>query len=288
MRLFSNKLPRCPRPVATVACVAQFFFLSIADAADNIGPLPSSALDQAMLSDCDALARPYGDYQQEVWSAIDALDRLGVFAPEEFRNVRIGICDLRSQNGPVATTSCERNTILLDEKYENDASQFSLVSTLAHEMKHVLQHAVKKEQYGDVYCSSDQYVRDKDALERDADAFSVAVEKIAFLGRPVEIENTCPSAVEVYVDGESVRFEEPDSYQIVSVKPNTTISANATSTSKSIQYYAATTLSDGLRRYWRGGGEERIIDGVRHQLAPVDLETSARASGSFVLRVHCD
>ncbi len=284
----SSNSQRYLRLSAKAAIIALVQFLAPVNAADSSGPMPSSALDQAMLAECEGHASAYGEYHHEVQSTIEALDRLGVFAPEEFQSVKIGFCDLRRHGGPVATTSCDKDAILLDEKYEDESSRFAMMSTLAHEMKHVLQHAENKRRYGDAYCSSEQYVKDKDSLERDADAFSVEVEKIAFLGRPVEIENTCPTAVEVYIDGESVRFHESNSDQFTTVLPNSKISANVMSTSKSIQYFAATTLANGGRRYWRGGGEERIIDGVRQQLAPIELESRVRASGSFILRVHCD
>ena len=88
-------------------------------AADNAAaqPNPSDDIPQHVLDECDEQAMSYEGYDQAILAAAEELAALGVFEKNEFRNVRIGFCDLRGVQGPVATTSCARDTILLDQKY---------------------------------------------------------------------------------------------------------------------------------------------------------------------------
>ena len=243
-----------------------------------------------MLETCDAHAKPVGDYDKAVQSAVDGLIALGVFTEAEFADVKIGFCDLRSAGGPVATASCSESTILIDRKYAAASERLVLISTLAHEMAHQLQFQSRKFLSGESYCFSEAYGAEKQQMEAEAAALGDAVVALAFVGRPIEIDNACPSAIEVYLDGEHVSFDSANPPKVVTVPANSTVSAGASSTSKFVNVYAASNHADGRRWAWgdMGSGGERIINGERRRLTRHALVNRERASGPFVLELNCD
>ncbi len=133
--------------------------------------LPADELPQTMLTACDDQAKAVGEFAGPIAAAADDLIAAGIFHREQFIGVRIGFCDLRKANGPVATTSCLDDVILLDAKYKVPSQALARNATLAHEMKHVLQHRENRAAFGAGYCLSDAYEIDKPAMEIEADAF---------------------------------------------------------------------------------------------------------------------
>jgi len=250
---------------------------------DGVGPLPSSALDQGLLAECEANAAAYPNFDPSVQTAIDTLEALGVFGAQEFRNVKIGFCNLRGGNGPVATTSCADDTILLDQKYRDDSESDIILSTLAHEMKHFQHHAVQKRRFGEEYCRSAQYRRDRLWMENVAGPFGDEVAALAFVGRPIEVENECPEPVSVFVDGVAVRRDNTETAKTFVIPPNGTKQTSVIANARTIQYFAS-----GERLALPGDGEERIIDGERRRLSHAVMATRARGAGPFVLRIDCD
>jgi hypothetical protein len=253
-------------------------------------PLSSNELDPDLLAECDLRAQRYGGYDRVVQSAINTLTDLGVFAEEEFAHVRIGFCGLRRAGGPAASASCASDIILLDGKYANENQQLALVSTLAHEMKHVLQHAELKQKFGPEYCFSERYGADSVWMEKEADAFGDAVGALAVVGRPIEIENACPVAVSAYLDGENVFFDNGSAPKLISAASGSTVNVDATSASKIVKLFARSDEYFGRRWVWTDAkqGEERIIDGKRRRLTRYALSNRERASGPFVLKLSCD
>ncbi len=134
-------------------------------------PLPADDLPQTLLTACDEQAKAVGEFAGPIAAAVNELIEAGVFQREAIEGVRIGFCDLRNADGPVAATSCLDDVILLDAKYEAPSQALVRNATLAHEMKHVLQHREKKAAYGEGYCLSEAYETDKPGLEAEADKF---------------------------------------------------------------------------------------------------------------------
>lgn len=272
-----------PRRAAIYFLLAAIFAGAPAHSLDGAGPLPSSALDQGLLAECEANAAAYSNFDPSVHTAIDRLEALDVFNAFEFGAVKIGFCDLRSVNGPVATTSCAEDTILLDQKYRDDSDSDILLSTLAHEMKHYQHHAAQKRQFGEQYCRSPQYRRDRIWMENVAGRFGDDVAALAFVGRPIEVVNNCPEPISVFIDGVSVRRDTKEMAETIVIPRNATKQTSVTANARTIQYFAS-----GDRLALPGDGDERIINGERRRLSHTVMTARARGAGPFVLRIVCD
>ena len=249
----------------------------------------SDFISQSVLNDCDAQARPSDLYEQRVRDAVDGLIDIGAFAQDDFHDVKIGFCKLRQENGPVATTNCVNDTILMDVKYNRDGQQFAMKATLAHEMKHYFQHREQKSRLGAAYCDSQQYESDKPWMEAAADQFGDQIGELLFLRRPIEIENSCASPVPVYLDEYSVTYNETGPHDFISVPPNSVILAPATSGSKDIKFYAETEINGDQFRLWHDPllADKRIIDGKRIGLKNYTLSNASRTTGPFKLSLSC-
>ncbi len=252
-------------------------------------PAPSEAMPQHILDACDERASPFGHYDRAIAHAADDLIAMGVFSEEEFHGVKIGFCGLRAAGGPVATISCARDIILLDSGYAARDQELVRNATLAHEMKHYLQHGEQKSKFGANYCSNDQYVTDKMWMEEEADAFSDDVGELFFTGRGVEIRNECPVAVSVYLEAERPITASDTAPEFTHVGPRSTLALPAFAASKFVSFYAQTTLSDGEKQIWGGPSmpDRRFIDGKAYGLKRTSLSNASRSSGPFQLSLSC-
>ncbi|MBI1393562.1 MAG: hypothetical protein GC152_12540 [Alphaproteobacteria bacterium] len=251
--------------------------------------LPADALAPAFLAECDARAAASGAYDPEIAGAVLALTNLGVFDRDAFEGVKIGFCPLRVAGGPVATTSCADDVILLDVKYADPAQRLVLNATLAHEMTHYLQHQEGKAASGDGYCASAAYAADKAWMEREADAFGDAVGELFVIGRAVEVRNDCATAVSVYVEAAAPMAGSDQAIGFLTVAPGMSAHWPERSTSRLHQFYAETAENSGEARAWRGadGGRRRFIGGQTIQLREISLPAAAPADGPFRLTLSC-
>lgn len=253
---------------------------------------PSSTLDEALLSGCEAAARQAKGRSAEsaggpVRAAISSLTALGVFESDEFAGVSIGFCPLRAAGGPVGTTACAEDLILLDDKYRHDDQQLPLISTLAHEMKHVLQHREQRAAWGPGYCASARYLGDRDALEAEAGAFGDAVAALAHLGRPVAVENACNRTIRIYLDGDAMAQDAQPSGGLIEIDAKATAPTERTTRSRHVRFYAE-TASAPLRRWENPNAmTAHRIEGRTRGLVDAVLASAARIDGPFVLRVTC-
>lgn len=275
------------------AAMAVFAASTQAAIAASEGPSPSDALPPSFLAACDARALSFPAYDRAIENAVNALDELGVFARADFAGVRIGFCDLRAANGPAATTACASDTILLDAGYGEKDQALILAGTLAHEMKHVLQHRARRAMHGAAYCESDDYAAARPALEIEADAFSDGVGALLFAGRRVEVRNDCPAPVRVYLEADKPRYGRAGPAAFVELAPQATTQMEARALSGVFRAYAEkssaadeTTLGGPI---WGGPRikEKRIIEGARYGLQRIIATVSDPAAGPFQLRLDC-
>lgn len=249
----------------------------------------SDNISREILDQCDEQALAYEDYDAIIAAAAEGLAALGVFTKSEFRGVKIGFCDLQRVQGPVATTSCARDTILLDTKYANKDESLVLKTTLSHEMKHYFQHRGQKIRFGENYCFSDQYKSDKAWMEEEADAFGDNVAALLFIGRTVEIKNNCPVAVTVYLEDDDPLGPAPDGARFIDIAPQSTVTAPGQSRSKFFKFYAQSEPVRGERRFWRNAtmAHRRMINGKAYGLKQTTLSNRSRATGPFQMKLSC-
>ena len=250
---------------------------------------PSDHIPSEILVDCDLRAKSYGNYHPSVMSAKTKLLDLGVFSESDFQGIKIGFCDLASVHGPVATTSCELDTILLDTKYARKNLSLVLSTTLAHEVKHYLQHQKFKAQFGNGYCVSERYKTEKPGMEVAADKFSDNVAGLLFVGRSVEIENRCDAPVVVYIESDNAIPPAPDSRAFIPIAAHSRVTVPMHSASNAFKFYAQSNLNNGRRWVWRGSKQQgkRLIKGKAYQLRKTRLSNKFRDTGPFILRLTC-
>ena len=252
--------------------------------------LASDNVPAAILEACETNADPSGAFEPAVAAAIGDLDALGVFIGEDFAEVRIGFCALRAHQGPVATTACARDVILVDEKYAGADQRPLLRATLAHEMKHVAQHRERRARLGAAWCDSDAYRAERPTLEAEAETFGDAVSTLFYVGRKIEITNSCPVAVRVYLEGDGVfaaNAKKPPAF--FSAPAGASVEAPAASMSRRILYYAESAASGGKRWVWRDkrGPDPRFIEGRTVGLKRRTLPAPGDASTPFRLVLRC-
>ncbi|MEM9616828.1 MAG: hypothetical protein AAF936_02615 [Pseudomonadota bacterium] len=246
-------------------------------------------MPQRILEVCDARAMPFGAYDQKIAASVEALTDMGVFNEAEFYDVKVGFCDLRSADGPAATTSCARDIILLDSGYARAGQSLVRNATLAHEMKHVFQHRAQKAAYGDDYCDSDQYVSDKTWLEKEADAFGDGVAKLFFTGRAVEIRNECANAVSVYLEADNPIAASDDPPAFIDIPAHSAMRGREKAASKFFKLYAETKSASVNKQRWGGPkmAYKRLIGDKSYGLQQVTLSNSERSAGPFYLTLAC-
>lgn len=276
-------IPR--RDLALLSAVAMMVAATDARAE----PLTADALPPALLAGCDAGAAGFGAYDAPIAKSVAALVAMGVFRTEEFAGVRIGFCPLRAAGGPVAAASCAEDVILLDEKYAAEKEALVLNATLAHEMRHRLQHQARRRQLGAGACEGASYAAAKPAMEAEADAFGDAVGELFFLGRPVAIVNECPAPVAVYLEADEPAAEREGGRAFETVAARSTGVSGERAYSSRFFYYAATQGGGGARRVFedRDSPQRRFIGGRQIRLRETRLEATDRSSGPFRLRLSC-
>lgn len=269
--------------LAVISFQAMFFMPASANM------LSSDELPQYVLEACDMRAMPYGGYDKKIAASVEALTDMGAFETAEFYDVKIGWCDLREAQGPAATTSCAGDTILLDSGYAKTDQSLVRNATLAHEMKHVLQHRAQKASHGDAYCDSDQYASDKGWMEAEADAFGDGVAELFFTGRAVEIRNECANALTVYLEADHPISANAEPNMFITAAPNSSAPSQERAVSKFFKIYAEIASSQA-REPIRGGASmpyKRFIGGRMYGLQQVTLNASSRAAGPFYLTLSC-
>lgn len=252
-------------------------------------PISSDEIPEHVLTECDKRAMPLGDSSRIIATAAEELIAMGVFAEAEFNNVKIGFCDLRRVQGPVATTSCARDTILLDSGYAAKDQSLVLKATLAHEMKHYFQHREQKAAFGESYCASDRYIEDKIWMEEEADKFGDEVAALLFLGRPVEIENECATPVSVYLEADRPKSVKNEPRGFLEAPPQSTVESPERSLSRSFRLYAESALEGDQKQVWRGSAmaHKIILDGRVLELSRITLSNPFRSTGPFLMRLSC-
>ncbi len=277
--------------VARAASVFAVLALSTAAAAEppTAEPLTADRLPQRLLADCDARAEPFGQYAPPIAAAARALTDLGVFTPREFSGARIGFCELQRAGGPVAAAACGDGVILLDEKYAADDQALPLRATLAHEMKHHLQHRDRRTRHGAAYCTSALYTEEKAALEAEADAFGDTVAELLALGRAVEIVNACGDPVSIYLEADdpvAVRGAGA-AFQRVPAQGMALLQERALS--GQVRFYARTTPQSGKAQVWEAttSAQSRFVEGQPVRLKSIRLAVSDRLDSPFRLRLSC-
>lgn len=253
------------------------------------GPLPADKLAPSLLAGCDAEAGAFGRYAPPIASAARALIDLGSFDRGDFSGVRIGFCGLARAGGPVAVASCTDEVILLDDKYARAGQEISLGATLAHEMKHHLQHREKKAAYGAGYCAGPRYADDKPALEAEADAFGDAIAALLLRGRAIEIVNACDVPVRFHLEAENPIAARGAAPVFEHAPPLGSALSAERALSGRIRFYAETASARGRGRFWqdRSGPHARFVEGRLIRLREFSLAPRARETGAFTLRLVC-
>ena len=250
---------------------------------------PADALPAALLARCDAGAAPFQAYAPAISASAAALLDMGIFSREEFNGVRVGFCPLVAAGGPVAAAACASDIILLDDKYAQADQSFVLNATLAHEMKHVLQHRARRARYGEAYCSSARYAAERPRLEIEADAFGDATSMLFSQGRPIEITNACAAPLAIYVEpvDPAATVEAPPAFAIIPPQARATAPARALSSRALV--YARTRPAAGPAHVFerQSSPNLRFIDGRAYRLREMRLANAGRASGPFQLRLSC-
>ncbi|MFN3958519.1 MAG: hypothetical protein ACK4NP_01250 [Parvularculaceae bacterium] len=251
--------------------------------------LTADAMPPALLAECDARAEPFARYAPPIAEAAAALIRLGVFMEREFHDARIGLCDLKRARGPLAATSCEDGVILLDAQFADPGQTLPLRVTLAHEMKHHLQHAEKKARFGEAYCAGAQYGADKQELEAEADAFGDNVAGLLVLGRAVEIVNACDAAVLIYLEADDPAAIRDAAASFQRAPAKTAVISPERAFSGKVRFFAQSAPKDGQFHVWREGAgpHSRIVEGRPVRLKAMTLAAAGRDEGPFRLRLTC-
>lgn len=251
--------------------------------------LTADRLPPALLAECDARAAPFGAFDAPIARSVAALTAIGAFGADEFESVKMGFCDFARAGGPAAAASCAGDIILLDSQYAAEKQAFVLSATIAHEMKHFLQHRDARARLGADYCDSAQYRADKASMEAEADAFGDAVGRLLLLGRPAEIANECAVPLAVYLEPRdpATRESAPPVFQILA--PHETARARVHALSARFLYYAETRPSAGKARVFenRSSPHRRFVEGRQVRLIETRLESAARSAGPFRLELSC-
>lgn len=279
---------RTRRAHALAFAIAVGGAASPAIAAVAPGGIASDQVPAAILAECERNAKPFNAFDAEVAGAVEDLDALGVFAREDFSAVRIGLCPLRAHQGPVATTACGRDVVLLDEKYAGADERALLRATLAHEMRHVAQHRTRRARLGAAYCESEAYRAERTALEDEADRFGDAAADLFFVGRAIEIANACPVDISIFLEGDGIAAVAAPA-SLFTAPAWSRVKAPATSTSRHIRYYAESARRDGRRFVWRQarGPDLRFIGGRTVGLRRVALAAPRSVTAPFRLGLAC-
>ncbi len=274
----------------TAAFALAFFAgMSVGIHPASANAMPADEMPHHILDTCDAQARPFSTYDQNIAASVEALTDMGVFEAAEFHDVKIGFCDLRNANGPAATTSCARDIILLDSGYTRADQSLVRNATLAHEMKHVFQHRTQKAAYGDDYCDSGQYTSDKAWMEKEADAFGDGVAELFFTGRAIEIRNECMNAVSVYLEADNPISTSDEPLTFMSVPARSAMRVQERAASKFFKLYAETKSASAKKQRWGGPAMayKRFIGGKSFGLQQVTLNSFERSAGPFYLTLDC-
>ncbi len=272
--------------LALAGCVA----LSVSENPASANALSSEQISQELLEACDARAKPFGRYDDSVAQSVDALTEMGVFSAREIQSVKIGYCELRRANGPAGTTSCAQEIILLDSGYAANDRSIVRAATLAHEIKHVLQHRAHIARHGDGYCESDQYIADKGWMEVEADAFGDGVAELFFAGRAVEIKNECPVSVSIYLEADKPMPVAGDAVGFIEAPPLAVVHSPERAMSRFFKVYAKTEAKDGERKLYGGAtmATKRDIAGKTYGLESVALSNADPSKGPFQMTLSCD
>ncbi len=285
LNLKPERRHRPPAPhvlIAAIGVVAGF----AGDERAIAAPRPADALPASLLEHCDQQAKPFERYARTIGAAASALVDMGVFAEADFRGVKIGFCGLRGAQGPVATTACASDTILLDHKYDHPGQTLTLLATLSHEMKHYFQHRDRKAEFGANYCDSARYNADKPWMEAEADAFGDAVAELFVLGRVVEIVNDCPSPLSIVVEPDRPASAGGDALGFLEIAPHDTAHWTVNALSKHVRFYAETDIG-GEKKIWRGEtrANMRFVDGRSYRLTRISLGNQQASKVPFQLRL---
>lgn len=249
-------------------------------------PLPANRLPEAFLAACEAAAPSYGGYERAIAEGAAALIAIGALSGDDFAAARIGFCPLRAEGGPFGVTACGEDVILLDDKYRKGKDALVLSATLAHEMKHVLQHRGRRAARGRAWCDSADYASERDALEAEADAFGDGAAALVALGRPVEIASACDRPLTVYVEAEdavAVAGAEPLFLSIPA--RGAAIAADRARSPGALYFAESAPPAPGAGA--RGGGQTRIVEGRLIRLRPARLAAPPRLDGRFRLTLSC-
>lgn len=263
--------------------------LFVAAAFDLAEPAPADALPPTLLAQCDANTATIESASPAILNSVAALEGMGVLNRADFDDMKIGFCPLVEAGGPVATTACASDIILLDEKYAQADQSFVLNATLAHEMKHLFQHRARRTRYGASYCASARYAAEKPQLEIEADAFGDAASALFSQGRSIEIVNGCAAPLAIHV-------EPADPVEIADAAPALSVIApqqrkelDVRALSSNALFYARTQPASGPAHVFerKSGPHLRFIEGRAYRLREARLASAGRLEGPFRLRLSC-
>lgn len=250
---------------------------------------PADALPPALLARCDADAAAVSVAAPAIADSVAALEGMGVLNRADFDDVRLGFCPLVEAGGPVAATHCANDIILLDEKYARAEQSFVLNATLAHEMKHLMQHRARRARYGAGYCASARYAADKSQLEIEADAFGDATSALFSQGRPIEVRNDCAAPLAIYLEpADPVAIADPaPAFAVIAPQQRKRFKIRALSSNA--LFYARTTPASGPAYVFerKSGPHLRFIEGRAYHLREARLSSAGRTDGPFRLRLSC-
>jgi hypothetical protein len=250
---------------------------------------PADALPRDLLARCDANAAIIQSAAPAILNSVAALERMGVLNRADFDDVKIGFCPLVEAGGPVATTACASDIILLDEKYTRAEQSFVLNATLAHEMKHLMQHRARRARYGAAYCASARYAAEKPQLEIEADAFGDATSALFSQGRPIEVTNGCALPLAIYVEPADPVAIADAAPALSVIAPHQRKELNMRALSSNALFYARTQPASGPAHVFerKSGPHLRFIEGRAYHLREARLSSAGRTDGPFRLRLSC-
>ena len=110
-----------------------------------------------------------------------------------------------------------------------------------------------------------------------------------FIGRPIEIKNSCASSVSVYLETDTPDPTPPEGETFMTIAPGTTKALSTKSKSKFVHLYGQSVPYEGRQWFWRSNDRDlrRSVETKTIHMRPVTMTTKARAAGSFMIELIC-
>lgn len=293
----------------SLLAVLMCFTVRMPMAAGEAVPLTGDQLDPAFLARCEAnaysleqgLEPPPDDALNDTLydalnDALADLASLDIVDNGAVAGMRAAFCPLKVQGGPLATTACAGEIILLDSGLAAADQRFALAVTLAHEITHVTQIRTAKAAQPGGYCNAGAFDRDAPGFEAEADRVSAQVRDLFVLGRAVDIHNQCTVPVRVFLELDHPQTGASGSVETLVLAPQSTARASSRALSRWVRFYASTdpanppaTSRAADKKIWQSRSRRyaRFLEGRIYRFMREALPAAAPTTGPFLLTLSC-